>query len=289
VVSKIHHRFVDLGGIRSHYLEAGSGQNIVLLHSGEYGASAELCWERVITPLAERYHVIAPDWLGFGDTDKLYDFVSGQARRQKHMTLLLERIGVRRALFVGNSMGGTALARVAAAGDPPWPMVGVGLVSGGGYAPDNESRRATLDYDGSADAMRRIMEVLFHDPTWALRDDYILRRVEASRAPGAWEVIAAARFKPPWIPERNQFGQPDKTAYERISVPTLVMAGEDDCLREPGYAHELAARIPDSRLKVYASCGHMPNLEQPDRVVEDLMAFAAELDFGEKTALATAL
>jgi 2-hydroxymuconate-semialdehyde hydrolase len=287
-VSEYRHQLVDVGGIRSHYLEAGAGSTIVLLHSGEYGASAELCWERVIGPLGEHHHVIAPDWLGFGESDRIYDFGSGSGRRLAHMTTLLETLGVNDALFVGNSMGGTALARVAASGEPSWPMSGIALISGGGYAPDNAARRATLDYDGTPEGMRRIMRVLFHDPTWALREEYIERRVAASRAPGAWEVVSAARFKAPWIPARSQFGQPDTTPYEQISVPALVIAGAEDCLREPGYAGELAARIPDCRLAVYDECGHMPNLEHPERVVADLLGFARTLELGRDALVATA-
>lgn len=286
VVSDFEHRYVELGGIRSHYLEASTGGTIVLLHSGEFGASAEVCWERVIGPLAQRHHVIAPDWLGFGESDRIYDFSSGSGRRLKHMTLLLEYLGVGQALFVGNSMGGTALARVAAVGEPRWPMAGVALISGGGYAPDNEARRATLSYDGSHEGMRQIMRVLFHDPTWALRDEYIERRVALSRQPGAWEVVSAARFKAPWVPPRSQFGQPDTNPYEQISVPALVIAGARDKLREPGYADELGARIPDCQVEVYEGCGHMPNIERPERVISDLLAFAARLDLEPQSAIA---
>jgi 2-hydroxymuconate-semialdehyde hydrolase len=275
-----HHRYLELGGTRTHYLEAGrpSSGTVVLLHSGEFGASAELCWERVIDGLAQRHHVIAPDWLGFGESDRIYDFAGGGARRVKHMSLLLEQIGVQRSLFVGNSMGGTALARVAAAREPNWPMAGIALISGGGYAPDNEARHVTLAYDGTPYAMRQIMRVLMFDAPWALEHDYIERRVAASREAGAWEVVSAARFKAPWIAARSQFGQPDETEYERIAVPALVIAGAEDRLREPGYAEALAARIPDCRLRVYKRCGHMANLEYPECVVEDLLAFAERLE-----------
>ena len=68
------HRTICIGDIRTHYLEAGEGPHLVLLHGGEYGASAETTWKFNIAPLAKTFHVIAPDMLGFGLTDKIYDF-----------------------------------------------------------------------------------------------------------------------------------------------------------------------------------------------------------------------
>ncbi len=68
------HRTVFVGDIKTHFLEAGEGPELVLLHGGEYGASAEITWKKNIGPLAERFHVIAPDMLGWGGTDKIYNF-----------------------------------------------------------------------------------------------------------------------------------------------------------------------------------------------------------------------
>jgi 2-hydroxymuconate-semialdehyde hydrolase len=279
-MTKIQNRRVDVGGIGTHYLEAGSGSDMILLHSGEFGANAELTWERMLPQLAERHHVIAPDWLGYGETDKLYDFTGGGPRRVKHMTAFLEVIGIESAVFVGNSMGGSALARVAATTQPVWPLNAVVLLSGGGFPPHNDDRQTLLDYDGTPEAMRKMMTVLFHDPGWALRDEYIDRRVELSKKPGAWECVAAARFRSPMAPVVSEFGRPDATPYELISAPTLIIAGENDKLREPGYANELGERIPDARLLVYQGCGHMPNLELPEQTAADVLAFVAELEAG---------
>jgi len=58
---QIHSRYVSVDGIRTHYLEAGDGRPVVLLHSGEFGGCAEISWEFVLPKLAERYHVLAPD------------------------------------------------------------------------------------------------------------------------------------------------------------------------------------------------------------------------------------
>ena len=45
--------------------------------------------------------------------------------------------------------------------------------------------------------MRAIVEALFHDPSYPADDAYVQRRYESSIAPGAWEAIAAARFRRP--------------------------------------------------------------------------------------------
>jgi 2-hydroxymuconate-semialdehyde hydrolase len=278
-VIDVRSEYVEIDAIRTHYLTAGSGPPLVLLHSGEFGASAELSWERVLPRLAERYRVVAPDWLGFGETDKLFDFGGGTARRLRHMAAFLDRLGIEAAPFVGSSMAGTVLARVIAQPDPVLPATAAVLVSGGGLVPLNDARQVLLGFDGSEAAMREMMRVLFHDPSWALEDEYIARRLRAANRPGAWEAVAAARFKSPQLPPRiDDFGQPDTTPYEQIAVPTLVLAGANDKLRESGYAHEIVARIPHGRVRVYPNCGHLPNLEVPDAVAPDILAFLADVD-----------
>jgi len=274
----VQSQLVEINALRTHYLVAGEGPPLVLLHSGEYGASAQLSWERVIPALAEHHRVIAPDWLGFGESAKVYDFEGGTRRRLTHMAALLAHLGVESAPFVGSSMGGTVLARDLASGDPVLPASAAVLCSGGGFVPLNPERQVLLDYDGTEAAMRAMLRVLFWDPSWALRDDYVRRRVEQSTRPGAWEAVAAARFKSPQVPARPEFGQPDTTCYEAIGVPTLVVAGAEDRLREPGYAEEIARRIPDGRVAVYERCGHVPNLECPDRFAEDVLAFLTDVD-----------
>ena len=57
----------------------------------------------------------------------------------------------------------------------------------------------------------------------------------------------AARLKAPDVAPRADFGPADTTEYERITVPTLVLAGAEDQLREPGYHAALAERIPGAR------------------------------------------
>ncbi len=60
---EIHRKTMSVDGLVTSYLEAGEGDPVVLLHGGEFGASAELGWERNIAALAARYRVLAPDQL----------------------------------------------------------------------------------------------------------------------------------------------------------------------------------------------------------------------------------
>ncbi|HYK81371.1 MAG TPA: alpha/beta fold hydrolase, partial [Micropepsaceae bacterium] len=128
----IESKFVLVEGMRTHYLEGGRGVPVVLLHSGEFGASAELSWEFTLPALAEHFHVIAPDWLGFGESAKLFSFDDMRTLRVHHIAAFLKTLGITSAHFIGNSMGGGMLANVAAMDRPCWPIERMILASAGG-------------------------------------------------------------------------------------------------------------------------------------------------------------
>lgn len=102
---RIHRRAVAVDGLPTSYLEAGDGDPVVLLHGGEFGASAEIAWEHNIGVLGARFRVLAPDLLGFGQSAKVVDFVDGRAMRIRHVARFCDVLGVDSAHFVGNSMG----------------------------------------------------------------------------------------------------------------------------------------------------------------------------------------
>jgi len=275
---QVHSKYILVDGIRTHYLEAGQGRPVVLLHSGEFGGAAEIGWEFVLPVLAERYRVIAPDWLGFGRTDKLHDFVQGQQRKLSHLQRFLQLMSIEDAHFAGNSMGGSLFARGLSAQPDGYPIRSLALVSAGGFSPDNEHRRALLAYDCTREAMRAMVRAMFHDPRWAEDDAVIERRYQMSLLPGAWECTAAPRFKGPAVEQRERFGQPDNTPYENITVPTLIIAGGNDKLRVPGYAQELAVKVRNAELHVLDRCGHCPNIERAEETNRLLLDFFARVD-----------
>jgi pimeloyl-ACP methyl ester carboxylesterase len=274
-VTEIQRNTVLVDGLVTGFLEAGQGDPVVLLHGGEFGVTAELGWEKNIAALAAHHHVFALDMLGFGQSAKVVDFNDGRGMRIRHIARFCQRVGVESAHFVGNSMGAVNLFVDATSQAPRIPARSLVMICGGGEIQRNEHSAALYDYDATLPAMRRIVAALFFDPSYPADDAYVQRRYESSIAPGAWEALAAARFRrpglePPPLPS-------SKRSYERIAVPTLVVEGEGDKLLPPGWAAEIAAQIPAGRSLVVPKAGHCPQIEQPSVVNHVLVDFLSEV------------
>ncbi len=216
---EIHRKTMSVDGLVTSYLEAGEGDPVVLLHGGEFGASAELGWERNIAALAARYRVLAPDQLGFGGSAKVIDFVDGRGMRIRHVARFCELLGVESAHFVGNSMGAINLLTDATSDSPLWPVRSAVIICGGGEIQQNEHFEALQNYDATLPAMRRIVEALFFDPAYPADDDYVRRRHESSTAPGAWEAIRpGSGGRVPRRPRRRRApGPTNATVCQRLS------------------------------------------------------------------------
>jgi 2-hydroxymuconate-semialdehyde hydrolase len=187
---QIHSRTPVIDGLATHYLEAGDGDPVILLHGGEFGVSAEISWEATIPALAARYRVLAPDMLGFGQSAKVVDFNDGRGMRIRHIARFCDELGVGPAHFVGNSMGAINLLVDATSESPVLPMRSLVAICGGGEIQRNQHMEALYDYDATLPSMRRIVEALFHDPKYPADEAYVARRYESSVAPGAWETLA---------------------------------------------------------------------------------------------------
>ncbi|KUI11342.1 alpha/beta hydrolase [Mycobacterium sp. GA-1285] len=271
-------RSVLVDGLVTGYLEAGQGDPVVLLHGGEFGAGAEIGWEHNIAALATRHRVLALDMLGFGESAKVIDFNDGRGMRIRHIARFCEVVGVETAHFVGNSMGAVNLFVDATSEAPVLPVRSLVAICGGGEIQRNEHSAALYDYDATLAGMRRIVRALFYDASYPADEAYVRRRYEASIAPGAWEALAAARFRrpglePPPLPSSAR-------AYDRITMPTLVIEGGGDKLLPPGWAAEIAGQIRGGRSAVIDAAGHCPQIEQPDAINELLLGFLADLHEG---------
>jgi pimeloyl-ACP methyl ester carboxylesterase len=272
-VSAFERRSIVVDGLRTSFLEAGVGKGdpLVLLHGGEFGGSAEFGWERNMAALAERHHVLAPDQLGYGHSAKVIDFTEGRRMRIRHVARFCEALGIESAGFVGNSMGGLNLLVDQTSEQPLLPVSRMVVISGGGEILRNDFSARMFEFDATFAGMRGIVEALFHDPAYAADDEYVRRRFESSIAPGAWEAIAAARFRRPDAGPGP--GSPKELPFEQVTVRTLVVEGGEDKIKPRGWSEEIAERIPDASALTIPDAAHCPQIEQPDAVDRVLLDF----------------
>ncbi|MCB0942677.1 MAG: alpha/beta fold hydrolase [Mycolicibacterium sp.] len=267
----LQHRTISVDGLTTHYLEAGAGEPVVLLHGGEFGVDAETAWERAIPVFAERYRVLAPDMLGFGDSAKVVDFTDGRGMRIRHIARFCAVLGISSAHFVGNSMGAVNLLVDLTSEAPVLPVRSAVAICGGGEIQKNRHTTALYEYDATLAGMRAIVEALFLDPAYPADDAYVRRRYQSSIAPGAWESLAAARFRRPGLEPPPT---PSSTrAYQRITVPVLVVEGAGDKLLPAGWAAEIAGQITGARAAVVEGAGHCPQIEQAGALTALVLEF----------------
>ena len=265
------HRTLRVGGIDTHYLEAGEGPDLVLLHGGEYGASAEATWGPAIGKLAESFHVIAPDMLGYGRTAKIYSFSDPSGFRMTHLSQLMDVAGVGDAFYVGNSAGGGTLLRSAVRNPSPLRMKKMVTICGNAGVFKSESQADLEDYTPSIENMRKLLKLLFHDEKW-LTPESVEARYADSIAPGAWEALSAARLKRPGL-ERGSTIETFVRQLATVSVPLLIVSCDHDPLNQSDWDERLQRIVPGSRVHRFRDSAHEPQIEERDTFVEVVTEF----------------
>ena len=251
-------RYVDAGGIRTHYLEAGSGEPVVLIHGGGAGADAYGNWRSIIPLFAEHFHVIALDMLGFGRTDKpAADFVYSQEARNRHLVEFLDALALGPATLVGNSMGGATSIGVAVA-RPDLVKRLVLMGSAGLNTKLHADLMPVINYDFTREGMVRLIRALVNE-NYVIDDDLVSYRFALASDPDTRRAYAATMG---WIREQGGLAyEPDM--LRQVKVPTLVVNGKMDKVVPLENAYTFLSLIDQSWGYIIPDCGHWAMIEHP--------------------------
>lgn len=267
-------KFVKIMGADVHYVDQGQGGTIVMLHGF---ASSLHTWNRVADELSRSHRVIRLDLPPFGVTGPLRS-TSGAIETmnlptyRRFIDTFLQALGIGRASFIGNSLGGLIawdyavrhrgaverLVLIDSAGFPMKLPIYIGLfnsalvrASSRWWLPEAIVKSAVRNVYGDS---RRI-------------DAATLRRyVEFFQGEGTRTAIGKM------VPTLD-FREVDPDALKTLDVPALVLWGAKDRWIPPEHAAEFASRIPAAKSVTYAELGHIPMEEAPERVLVDLRAF----------------
>jgi len=260
---------VSVDGLKIAYRAAGSGRPLVLLHGG---LSDGREWRRQIDALSDRFLVVAWDAPGCGassdppESFRLGDYADCLAG-------LIQGLDLDRPHIAGLSFG----AGLALAFFERYPTVPVSLILASAYAgwggslPPEEVRQrlegALRDADRPPEeVVEQFRPTLFASDVARETIDEISSIMLGFHAAGA---RAMAR----------SFAEADlRHVLPTVSVPTLLLYGEEDARAPKPVSRALHEGIPGSRLVYIPGAGHQHNLEAPERFNDEVRAFLRSVD-----------
>lgn len=275
-------KFVEVDGVRLHYLERGRGPALVLLH-GNTVSSDDFDQSGLIDRAAERYRVIAFDRPGYGYSQRPRTTVWTPQEQARVLHHALQELGVDSALVLGHSWG--TLVALAMAQNVPDFVRGLVLLSGYYYP----SLRLDVPFM-SPPAVPVVGDLLRYTVSplvWRLRWPLMARFMFSPQTvpDSFWRI-------PPWLmvrPGQLRASAADSVLmvpsammlsrhYAELKVPAAIIVGTRDKVANFKHnAEHLAEQIPENELMLEPGVGHMTHYAHPDKVMEAIDAMAAKV------------
>jgi pimeloyl-ACP methyl ester carboxylesterase len=262
---KPEEKTIAVFGQTIHYWDAGSGPVVVLVHG--LGSRKEGDWGRVFAPLSQKYRVIAPDQIGFGQSDKPVIDYSIQTYVD-FLNEFLHQLKIEKASLVGESLGGwiSALYSLETSTDAHMvPVEKLVLVDAAGL----QQSKPIPDLNPSTlAAQRNLLQVVFYDSS-GVTDELVKKDLTARIAANISYTVHSILSNPA-LPSERLDGK-----LGNIHVPTLVVWGKQDALLPIESGERYSKEIPGAKLVSFDKCGHVPPLE---KTAEFLSAVTPFLD-----------
>jgi pimeloyl-ACP methyl ester carboxylesterase len=263
---------------------AGAADTVVLLHG--FGESS-YSWRQLVPELARTYRVVAPDFFGFGWSERPRDPWYYTREGQERLILgVLDALGIQRAQFVGHSYGGGLTLFLAAR--HPERLLSMALVDSSAptYANDRRTRLASwhpLDTLAVRLLLRpkhvhQSLAESVADPalvTPGLVAAYLDRLRVEGEADAFYGLTARFRHPPPapaGVP-RPAAPLPTEVTLESLALPALVVWGEDDHIVPIAGGRNAAHRLPQGEFVSIPAAGHIPMEDQPAALLRALLPF----------------
>ncbi|HMV51313.1 MAG TPA: alpha/beta fold hydrolase [Blastocatellia bacterium] len=260
------HKQVEIYGQKIHYVEAGSGPAVILLHG--LGGDATN-WAMTVPVLASKYHVYVPDQIGFGQSDKpLMNY--RVATLVEFLAQFYKKLNIEKATLVGNSLGGWTAASFAIA--HPEKVDKLVLVDAAGYtakrwggAELTKELYAVLNPATTAD-LKRAMSLVFYNKaliTDAFIETAFANKLKKGDSPTINAFIDSVLRGEDFIDDK----------VKTIKTPTLVVWGREDGLTPLAIGEAFAQDIVGAQKLVIEKCGHVPQLEKAAEFNTGLLKF----------------
>lgn len=268
-------RSVDAASYRWSYLDGGSGTPLLLLHG--FAADKDN-WTRISPYLTDSNRIIAPDLIGFGQSELPADAGYSIGEQADRVLAFATALGLDRFHLGGSSMGG--YIAVAMAARAPARIDSLWLLAPGGVAGAQPSEMFQRIEAGSNPlipptpaAFSETLAFVFHETPFIpgpIRAH--LAHTLAARRPLLEQIFSALRYQ----------SRPLEDYLEGLSNPTLVLWGREDRVLHPSGARVIEARVPGAQIVELAETGHLPMIERPRETARIYLAWREAASAGSE-------
>ncbi|MFE1547704.1 4,5:9,10-diseco-3-hydroxy-5,9,17-trioxoandrosta-1(10),2-diene-4-oate hydrolase [Streptomyces sp. NPDC058718] len=267
-------RTAKAAGLTLHYHEAGPADRdtapvVITLHGGGPGASGWSNFGRNLPVFARHFRTLLVDQPCYGRSDKPEldkDYFSYSADA---VAALMDELGIERAHFVGNSLGGGTAVRIALNHPDKVGkllLMGPGGVSVNLFAPDpTEGITRLFEFSAAPEPtkeqLRAFLGVMAYDQS-IVTDELVEERWASANDPDTRlgnARMGASFANPAWAEDTMLWRE-----AHRITQPVLLTWGREDRVNPLDGALVALKTIPDARLHVFPHCGHWAQAEQAD-------------------------
>lgn len=261
-------------GVKTHYVVAGQGEPIVLVHGGGPGAAGSTSWTNLMPVLAKHFRVYALDLMGFGDSDKPMVEYSLQAFVE-HVAGFIDTLGLQNVRIMGNSQG--AYVAIKYVVDNPGRVKSAAMISTGNVATacglENTAERQartgkfSKHFDvTSKESIRAFMSMIVNDPS-KITDELIDARYASASMPGHKHMMESMQRYRKLCDENSTFMQARnlREHLKALNIPCCILWGEDD-RTAPLNPLGLAMRelLPQMPFHIIKGSGHQVQNDQPE-------------------------
>lgn len=265
-------RKVQTGNYQTFIHEGGdpTAETIIFLHGSGPGVSAKTNWEGVLPHFSEKFHVVAPDLFGFGDTDHPEEYPENGAKwmsTRVHQILdLMDTLEVEKAHLVGNSLGGVISLNLVMFAPERFDRIVLMGAGGGLTEPTPElAKLANFASDPTPANAKNLFRWFLYDETFleAELDKIVAERMENFNRPEVRRSFAA-NFKNSHLSDMLV----PPSALKRMKNPFLLIHGHEDRFVPLESSLYVMKYLQDVQLHAFKQCGHWAQIEQKDRFIK---------------------
>jgi pimeloyl-ACP methyl ester carboxylesterase len=269
-------KFVTIDGKKVHYVEAGNGRPIILIHGFLYHT---VMWKNNIDALAEKFKVYAVDLWGWGYSERLKETEYSFERYGKQIVGFMDALNIKRATLAGQSMGGAISVYVAAhypervdrliLVDPaviPYPMTTIGKIYQLPFI--GEFMNAI---PGDALLRNNIRTIWFYDK-YKATEEYCREVLQPLCIKGSYAgtmFILRNVLKDPYVEE-------EANLLAKKPIPILIIHGREDKAIPLDRSKRLHDLWKGSKLVIFDKAGHSPHEEYPEKFNKLALEFLSE-------------